>query len=123
MLSDHEKMSLTICTSSLHTVEANPEYAQSGNPSRGKCYLAAVALLQYLGGKGKGYSLCRGMDALGMKHYWVQNADDQILDPTALQCDVLSCDPPYQTGRRVGFRGNLKRHLPLLNCMNLAKDE
>ena len=119
-LSDKEQSALKLCQSKLELVPADAKYASPNNPTRGKCYLASIALLQFLGGKASGYSLRRGIDTKNVPHYWVQNEQGAILDPTADQYRIIGEDPPYTDSRGVGYRGNIKRHLPLLDGMRVV---
>jgi len=86
------------------------------NPMRGKCYVASVALLEYLGGVPKGYHLAKGEDKNG-DHYWVENSARVVLDPTKQQFELMGIDPPYETGRYVGRRNTFKQHMSLLEAM------
>jgi len=118
---NREEEAIRLCILHLDTIEADKRYSVVGNPMRGKCYLASIALLQFLGGKGNGYSLFKGMDDEGITHYWVASELSAILDPTASQYIDFKKQPPYENGRKVGYRGNLKRHRPLLDKMNQSR--
>jgi len=109
-----EEKALNACIQSLDFVDADPKFACIDNPSRGKCYVASIALLQFLGGKDAGYSLKTAKDECGVPHYWVENISGDVLDPTAEQYTVLGIKPPYEQGDPIGYRGNIKKHLPLL---------
>lgn len=100
----------------LPLVEATPEYADPNNPTRGKCYPAAIALFIFLGGRNKGYRLMRGADHTG-SHYWVQSPAGTILDPTAEQFTVMGIEAPYVSGKPTTFHYKAKRHLPILNAL------
>ena len=100
----------------LPLVEATPEYADPNNPTRGKCYPAAIALFVFLGGRDKGYRLMRGVDDTG-SHYWVKSPSGVILDPTAEQFDIMGIGAPYVSGKPTTFRTTVKRHLPILNAL------
>jgi len=114
-----EDQALTLCIDSLDEIDPNPEYAQEGNPNRGKCYIASIALLKFLGGKDSGYQLYKGNDESEVPHYWVVNRNTgRILDPTRDQYEIMQCDPPYENGHAIGYRGNIRRHEPILNKMN-----
>jgi len=113
---DHEKEALSKCMVNLDLIPAAPEYADSKNPTRGKCYLASRALLEFLGGKDNGYSLMRAIDRLGVPHYWVSSREGAILDATKAQYEILGIDPPYQSGERKGYRP-MNRHRVLLEAM------
>lgn len=117
MLQTHEEDALKKCKLHLVLVDADPRFATPNNPNRGRCYLASIALLQYLGGRDNGYGLMRAVDDLDVTHYWVCSPDGEVLDPTADQYQNLPYDPPYPTGKRTGYRGNLRKHLPILNRM------
>lgn len=120
MISLQEKRALQLCVESLGAVEPKKDFATPGNPNHGKCYLASIALLQFLGGKEKGYKLCKANDAFNVPHYWVQNSDGLVLDATADQYEILDSSPPYEDGKGIGYRGNIKAHKPILLQMNEA---
>jgi len=113
----NDEQALKLCINQLENVVADKKYAVEDNPNRGKCYAASVALLQFLGGKDQGYKLFRGIDDHEIPHYWVESSEGQILDPTADQYLILGIDAPYESGKSVGYRGNMKRHLPILEGM------
>ena len=126
MLTDRESSVLACCRLHLDKIEPHPDYVGSGkfavgsvdNPTRGKCYLASAAVLDFLGGVKAGYHLAKATNHLG-DHYWVVNDHGAILDATREQFDILGERPPYQQGRRVGRRNSLKKHLPLLEAMRV----
>ncbi|MBS3908071.1 MAG: hypothetical protein KGZ93_00330 [Actinobacteria bacterium] len=74
-----------------------------GNPMYGHCYAATEALYYLLGGKESGWQPCRGKDAEGVTHWWLRNADGQILDPTVEQYTTVGKKPPYASGRNGPF--------------------
>lgn len=113
----NDDQALKLCMSQLNLVAADKKYAVNNNPNRGKCYVASVALLQFLGGKDRGYKLLRAIDALNVPHYWVENSEGRVLDPTADQYSILGIIAPYELGKSVGYRGNMKRHMPILEGM------
>lgn len=115
-ITPQERSALSRCIAYLPLVEPDQAYADRNNPTRGKCYAASIALFVYLGGRDAGYALMRGSDSAGV-HYWVENRFGKVLDPTAEQFAVMRRQPPYFIGKSVGFRPNVKRHLPILNAM------
>jgi hypothetical protein len=124
LITAREQAALNACKRHLDIVEPHPEYVSSGkfsvgpkdNPSRGKCYIASVAMVEFLGGIKAGYHLVKGTNELG-DHYWVVNNAGVVLDPTKEQFDIIGAPPPYKIGRKVGRRNNLKRHLPLIEAI------
>jgi hypothetical protein len=125
---EFEQRALSKCRQSLHLVEADPEYADPNNPTRGKCYYAAVALLHYLGSSQADYHLMRAITEDGT-HYWVQDCHGFILDPTVEQFAIMKKPPPYTLGRRMVFgqavttRPNFKKHLPILDAMRKSDND
>ena len=115
-MQDYEKEALGKCKTNLDLILAKPEYADSNNPTRGKCYLASRALLEFLGGKDNGYSLMRALDQFDVPHYWVSSAEGAILDATQAQYKTLGVDPPYKSGKAVGYRP-MQKHRVLLEAM------
>jgi hypothetical protein len=82
-----------------------PEYVKrnEGNPMYGHCYAATEALYHLLGGKESGWHPCWGKDAEGVTHWWLRNAEGEILDPTVEQYISVGKKPPYGEGRRGPF--------------------
>lgn len=119
----NDSQALTLCMKQLKSVVADKKYAVKNNPNRGKCYVASVALLQFLGGKDQGYKLLRAIDAENVPHYWVENSEGRVLDPTADQYSILGILAPYALGKSVGYRGNMKRHMPILDGMKETQME
>jgi hypothetical protein len=115
-LTADEETAVDLCRKHLATVESYRDAPVEGNPTRGKCYVASVALLEYLGGIKAGYHLNKGIDENG-DHYWVTSRAGTILDPTIEQFEILGIKPPYKVGKKVGRRNTLKKHLPLLEAM------
>ena len=69
----------------------------SNNPLYGYCYLAVQTTFYLL--QTAHLSPYSGVDDLGNIHYWLRDEiAGEVIDPTASQCDQLSCDPPYTTG-------------------------
>jgi radical SAM protein with 4Fe4S-binding SPASM domain len=78
------------------------------NPLFGHCYHSVEALYhlirdlqlpeEYLR-----FRLCRGMDASKIPHWWLQNDQGAILDPTAGQYTSKGLVPPYENGRLRSF--------------------
>lgn len=73
------------------------------HPLYGHCYVSAEALYHILGGKGSGWKPHRGRDYAGVVHWWLENTDGEILDPTAAQYTDFGFMPPYENGKSGGF--------------------
>lgn len=71
------------------------------NPLFGHCYVATEALYYLL--KDKNFKPCRARDGEGSVHWWLQDDQSNILDPTAEQYTVRGLKPPYEKGRSGGF--------------------
>jgi hypothetical protein len=74
------------------------------NPLFGHCYHSAEALYHLirrldLPSAYHAYKPCRGVDANGIAHWWLQNGLGDILDPTADQYSSKGVPPPYASGR------------------------
>ena len=82
-----------------------PEYRELniGNPMYGHCYAATEALFHLIGGLDSGWFPVRGKDENGITHWWLQNQEDLIADPTAEQYISKGLTPPYPNGVRGGF--------------------
>ena len=83
-----------------------PEFRAMYNPSNpmaGHCYAASEALYHLLGGTKSGYTPHRGKDELGITHWWLQNSNGKIVDPTAEQYLSVGRTPPYENGKGGGF--------------------
>lgn len=79
------------------------------NPMFGHCYVATEALYyllkKYNMDNYSNYKPCRGRDRYdrGSVHWWLQNDQGNILDPTEAQYTSQGLKPPYEEGRRGGF--------------------
>ena len=78
------------------------------NPFFGHCYHSAEALYHLirdlkLPEEYRRYRPCRGVDENNISHWWLQNDDGDILDPTAGQYTSKGLVPPYAIGRRRMF--------------------
>lgn len=67
------------------------------NPLFGHCYVATEALYHLLKEFDK-FKPCRAE-----KHWWLQDSQGNILDPTAEQYTRVGLKPPYEKGIRGGF--------------------
>ncbi len=81
----------------------NPE-----NPLFGHCYVASEALYYLIRSLSFNdhlleYKPCRGRDSDNITHWWLQDNEGKILDPTAEQYTSQGKVPPYQKGRRGPF--------------------
>lgn len=61
----------------------------------GHCHHASLAMYNLLGGKDKGYGLRTAIDELDIKHYWLIDSNNEIIDPTIEQYTELGRKPPY----------------------------
>jgi hypothetical protein len=93
----------------LDTSMLQPQYRKQHeeNPdlhcTTGHCYVAAEALWHALGGMDSPWRPVSGRDEEGT-HWWLTNQETgEIADPTSDQYTSLGEEPPYHTGRRVGF--------------------
>lgn len=77
--------------------------AEGQHPTFGHCYVAAEALYHLLGGREAGLKAVRGRDDQGIVHWWLEDAEGAILDPTAEQYTSKGLSPPYERGRAAGF--------------------
>ena len=136
MITEWEMSVIMCCRRNLHQVEPHLDYVNGGkysvppedNPTRGKSYLAAVALYDFFGGSSSGYHIVTAADNRLGNHYWVKNEYGEDLDPTAEQFKLIGVNPPYGTeknadgtvsprAKRTSKRINFKNHLPLLDSM------
>jgi len=75
----------------------------SEHPLSGHCYVAAEALYHALGGHESQWFPVRARDVQGACHWWLENFQGDILDPTSAQYTSRGVMPPYEHGRRDGF--------------------
>lgn len=73
------------------------------HPLSGHCYAASEALYHALGGRVSSWFPVRAKDDTGIVHWWLEDEEGRILDPTAAQYTDLDRTPPYAKGRRGGF--------------------
>jgi hypothetical protein len=78
-----------------------PEYRGNDNPYYGHCYVATEALYHLLGGEKSGLYPVRARDDKGVVHWWLEDDDGNIYDPTREQ--YAFSNPPYDKGKRGGF--------------------
>jgi len=74
------------------------------NPLFGHCYHATEALYHIirdfqLPAEFMEFKPCRGIDESNIAHWWLQNEQGDILDPTAEQYKSRGIQPPYHNGR------------------------
>ena len=62
----------------------------------GHCHNASLAMYILLGGKEKGYKLRKAIDEKGITHYWLENKEGEIIDPTKEQYIDLNWPLPYK---------------------------
>jgi hypothetical protein len=82
-----------------------PRFREAAKKNKfcGHCYAASEALYHMMGAKDSGYTPTRAQDADGIVHWWLQDDEGNILDPTADQYYSIGKTPPYSTGRGGGF--------------------
>jgi len=77
------------------------------NPMFGHCYVATETLYhllkKYNTDDYSNYKPCRGRDNKESVHWWLQDDQGNILDPTESQYISKGLKPPYEKGRRGGF--------------------
>lgn len=122
-MTSYEQSALDQCRSHLDLIEPNADYVNGGKyarpdagDARGKSYLAASALAEFLGGPKNGYCIMKASNHLG-DHFWVANRLGGILDPTKSQFDLMNERPPYRFGQKVSKRNTLKKHLPVVDAI------
>lgn len=82
-----------------------PEYRERNkdNPFYGHCYVASEALFHLLNQHGdRDWHPVRARDNEGTVHWWLENKDGWILDPTEDQYPDDAA-APHDHGRRAGF--------------------
>lgn len=65
------------------------------SPYCGHCHHATIAMYNLLDGKNNGYKVRKAIDELGLKHYWLETASGEIIDPTVEQYTDLGRSTPY----------------------------
>ena len=95
-MSPHEQRILDLVRLELRPDFVPPEYRNIVNsPYCGHCHHASLAMYFLLGGKQSGYKMCKAIDELEVKHYWLEGSDGEIIDPTAEQYTDLNRPLPY----------------------------
>jgi hypothetical protein len=69
----------------------------------GHCYAASESLYHLIGGKNSGYTPHVGKNKNNETHWWLQDKNGNILDPTFEQFYFKNENPPYDNGRGTGF--------------------
>lgn len=96
MVNKQEKMIFELVRSELSDEFVSEEYRGKVNsPYCGHCHHATLAMYSLLGGKDNGYKVRKAIDELKIKHYWLENAKGEIIDPTAEQYTDLDRNLPY----------------------------
>jgi hypothetical protein len=65
------------------------------SPYCGHCHHATIAMYNLLDGKDNDYKVRKAIDELGLKHYWLETASGEIIDPTVEQYTDLGRSTPY----------------------------
>jgi len=94
------------------------------HPTAGHCYAAAEALYHLLGGKHSRYTPQVGKIDEEGTHWWLEDKEGNILDPTADQFYYKKESPPYNNGRGTGFLTKLpsKRAQTIINRVNTIQN-
>jgi hypothetical protein len=79
------------------------KYREQDHPMAGHCYVASEALYHLLGGSEQSFKPCCSRDAYGGVHWWLEDDDGHVLDPTFDQYVDLDKTAPYASGVRKGF--------------------
>lgn len=89
----------------------------------GHCHHATLAMYELLGGKENGYKVRKAIDELGIKHYWLESANGEIIDPTAEQYTALNRELPYSKQVKVGISYRKTKHAKFIihNIRNKIK--
>ena len=75
------------------------------SPFCGHCYHSTLALYYLLGGKAKGYKVCKSIDELQIPHYWLEKESGEIIDPTSEQYTDSGRPLPYENeSQRPSYR-------------------
>jgi len=91
-----EKMIFELVRSELSDEFVAEEYrGKVDSPYCGHCHHATLAMYSLLGGKDNGYKVRKAIDEFEIKHYWLENAKGEIIDPTAEQYTDLGRNLPY----------------------------
>lgn len=99
--------------------DIKPLYRRENRPTAGACYVASEAIYHLAGGREAGLVPMR-VKHEGVSHWWLRDADGNVIDPTADQFD----EPvPYTEGKAGGFltKEPSKRALALMGRINLSK--
>jgi hypothetical protein len=76
----------------------------------GHCHHATMAMYELLGGKESGYKVCKAVDELQIKHYWLESPSGEIIDPTAEQYTDLNRPLPYDNRVNKGISHLMSNH-------------
>lgn len=89
------------------------------HPTAGHCYAASEALYHILGGKEKGFKPFVSKHK-NKTHWWIEDKNGNILDPTAEQFYFKNELPPYKNKRGNGYLTKLpsKRAQIIINRVN-----
>lgn len=95
-MTPQEQLVFNLVKSELTPEMVPPEYRGRVNSEFcGHCHHATLAMYELLEGKSKGYKVCKAIDELHIKHYWLESPCGEILDPTSEQYTDLDRPLPY----------------------------
>jgi hypothetical protein len=97
-----EKITIAIHESLTSDLLKKP-YRGHHNKFYGHCYVASETLYHLLGGKDAGLKIYHGRDELGIVHWWLEDGEGIILDPTSRQYTDEGKVPPYDKKKRGTF--------------------
>ena len=96
-----------------------PKYREENktNPLHGHCYHSTQSLYYFF--KNTNLTIMSGKCNLWGHHYWLEDADNNIIDITANQYHSIGKEPPYKNGKEVkrwyGWKGQVhKRSMDLM---------
>lgn len=97
-----------------------PQYRGHHNKFYGHCYVATEALYHSMGGKESGLLIYHGRDDLGIVHWWLEDNEGNIYDPTSRQYTDEGRVPPYNVKKRGSFltKQPSKRAVKLMKRFN-----
>lgn len=87
----------------------------------GHCFHATHALYRLLEGKKNGYKIRKAVDELGIKHYWLESPNEEIIDPTVEQYTDLCRKLPYKNikNNRASYREPKESKIIVQNIKSL----
>lgn len=97
-MTPHEKHVFDLVRSELKPAFVPLEYrGKIDSEYCGHCHHATIAMYVLLNGRTKGYKVCKAIDELEIKHYWLVSPSGEIIDLTAEQYTNLDRPLPYNS--------------------------